>query len=47
MVLKSASQSFSYDSDLIGGGLMVRESRLIAGLLVSGIQPGHPGWQRA
>ena len=27
-------QNFSYDSDLVGGSLMVRESRIIAGLLL-------------
>jgi hypothetical protein len=29
-------QSFSYDSDLVGGSLMVRESRVIADLLLQG-----------
>lgn len=36
-------QRFSYDSDLIGGSLQVRESRIIADLLLQGATPEQ--WQ--
>lgn len=36
-------QHFSYNSDLIGGSLQVRESRIIADLLLQGATPGQ--WQ--
>ena len=35
---------FNYNSDLIGGSLMVRESRIIADLLISGANPDE--WNR-
>ncbi|XKF16597.1 DUF1819 family protein [Halomonas sp. BLK-85] len=37
--------SFSYNSDLIGGNLMVRESRFIAALLLE--KTDDAGWQQA
>lgn len=37
-------QKFRYDSDLIGGSLLVRESRVIAELLLQG--PDDDEWQR-
>ena len=37
--------SFSYNSDLIGGNLMVRESRIIASLLLE--KTDDAGWQQA
>ncbi|MGP5713608.1 BrxA family protein, partial [Vreelandella alkaliphila] len=37
--------SFSYNSDLIGGGLMVRESRAVADLLLSNADEGQ--WHQA
>ena len=36
-------QAFSYDSDLIGGSLQVRESRIVADLLLQGASPEQ--WQ--
>ena len=36
---------FSYNSDLIGGGLMVRESRAVADLLLSNADEGQ--WHQA
>ncbi|MYL24306.1 DUF1819 family protein [Halomonas alkaliantarctica] len=39
------TSTFSYNSDLIGGGLMVRESRLVADLLLQGV--GETSWQHA
>lgn len=33
----SSSPTFHYDSDLIGGSLMVRESRIVAELLLAGV----------
>lgn len=38
-------QTFSYDSDLIGGSLQVRECRIIADLLLRGASPEQ--WQEA
>ena len=38
-------QEFSYDSDLIGGSLLVRESRVIAELLLA--QAGEEQWKQA
>lgn len=35
MKLSSKRQEFSYDSDLVGGSLMVRESRIVADLLLN------------
>jgi hypothetical protein len=32
-------QPFHYDSDINGGSLMVRESRIVAGLLIAGATP--------
>ncbi|PKG49002.1 MULTISPECIES: DUF1819 family protein [unclassified Halomonas] len=37
--------SFSYNSDLIGGGLMVRESRAVAALLLDEVDEAH--WHQA
>jgi len=34
-------QTFSYDSDLIGGSLQVRESRIVAGLLLQNASAEH------
>src|SRR5690554_6642763 len=39
------SGTFHYNSDLIGGSLMVRESRIIAGLLLAGVD--QAAWKRA
>lgn len=36
---------FTYDSDLVGGSLMVRESRIIADLLLNNATPGD--WEQA
>lgn len=38
-------QEFHYDSDMIGGSLMVRESRIVAGLLMDGVS--KEGWHEA
>ena len=38
-------QTFRYDSDLIGGSLMVRESRIVADLLLSGTD--QAAWKAA
>lgn len=38
-------QTFRYDSDLLGGSLMVREARVIAGLLLE--QPSEERWREA
>lgn len=35
--MSSLSSTFHYDSDLIGGSLMVRESRIVAELLLAGV----------
>lgn len=43
--MTSASSTFRYNSDLIGGGLMVRESRLVAELLLQGVDDAT--WQHA
>lgn len=34
-------QTFSYDSDLIGGSLQVRESRIVADLLLQNASADH------
>lgn len=38
-------KQFHYDSDMSGGSLMVRESRIVAGLLMDGVTPGQ--WDEA
>ncbi len=38
-------QQFHYDSDLAGGSLMVRESRIVAGLLLDEVTPDQ--WDKA
>ena len=38
-------RSFSYDSDLLGGSLMVRESRVVADLLLNNVS--DEDWKRA
>ena len=40
-----SATSFSYNSDLIGGGLMVRERRAVADLLLSNADEGQ--WHQA
>lgn len=37
--------AFRYDSDMAGGSLMVRESRIVAGLLLDGVTPEQ--WEEA
>ena len=36
---------FTYDSDLVGGSLMVRESRIVADLMLSGAS--RDDWEQA
>lgn len=43
--MPSPSHAFHYDSDLIGGSLMVRESRIVAELLLAGADQDE--WRRA
>ena len=38
-------KQFHYDSDMAGGSLMVRESRIVAGLLMDGVTPEQ--WDEA
>lgn len=38
-------KQFHYDSDIAGGSLMVRESRIVAGLLMDGVTPDQ--WDEA
>ncbi|MCA1770336.1 MAG: DUF1819 family protein [Halomonas sp.] len=40
-----SAQSFHYNSDLIGGSLMVRESRIVAELLLAGVDDA--AWKAA
>ncbi|MGM1051010.1 MAG: DUF1819 family protein [Pseudomonadota bacterium] len=43
--MPSISSTFHYDSDLIGGSLMVRESRIVAELLLAGVDDA--AWKAA
>jgi len=43
--MSPSSATFHYDSDLIGGSLMVRESRIVAELLLSGVDDA--AWKAA
>lgn len=45
MIEEGGLQTFKYDSDLIGGSLQVRESRVVAELLLKGVEQEE--WTRA